>query len=72
MKMSQQEQLTSYLVAFIHGLQRANITDIVISPGSRSTPLALLFVENKQMDCYINIDGGCYNKLGKLSSGSIT
>ena len=56
MKMSQQEQLTSYLVAFIHGLQRANITDIVISPGSRSTPLALLFVENKQMDCYINID----------------
>lgn len=54
--MSHQEQLTNYLVAFIHGLQRANITDVVISPGSRSTPLALLFVENKQMDCYINID----------------
>ncbi|MCM3113442.1 2-succinyl-5-enolpyruvyl-6-hydroxy-3-cyclohexene-1-carboxylic-acid synthase [Lederbergia lenta] len=54
--MSDQEALTSYLAAFIEGLEQAGIKDVVISPGSRSTPLALLFAEHPNIDIYVNID----------------
>lgn len=54
--MIEQEVLTSYLAAFIEGLEEAGIKDVVISPGSRSTPLALLFAEHPDIDIYVNID----------------
>ncbi|MBS4208578.1 2-succinyl-5-enolpyruvyl-6-hydroxy-3-cyclohexene-1-carboxylic-acid synthase [Bacillus sp. FJAT-50079] len=54
--MKSQETLTNYLSAFIEGLEQAGVTDVVISPGSRSTPLALLFAEHPNMNVYVNID----------------
>lgn len=50
------EALTQYLVAFITGLVQSGVKDVVISPGSRSTPLALLFAEHRELQTYINID----------------
>ena len=54
--MKHQEALTSYLVAFIEGLVHAGIKDVVISPGSRSTPLAMLMAEHHELNIYPNID----------------
>ena len=54
--MNHQEAVTSYLVAFIEGLVHAGIKDVVISPGSRSTPLAILLAEHQDMQIYMNID----------------
>lgn len=54
--MSHQEALTKYLAAFITGLVQAGIKDVVISPGSRSTPLALMFSEHRDVKVYMNVD----------------
>ena len=54
--MNYQEALTKYLAAFISGLIQAGVKDVVISPGSRSTPLALLIAENRDLNVYIDID----------------
>ncbi|KRG16115.1 2-succinyl-5-enolpyruvyl-6-hydroxy-3-cyclohexene-1-carboxylic-acid synthase [Lederbergia galactosidilytica] len=51
-----QQALTEYLAAFITGLFQTGVRDVVISPGSRSTPLALLMVEHQELNTYINID----------------
>ena len=40
--MNHQETMTDYLMAFIEGLKNSGVEQAVISPGSRSTPLALL------------------------------
>ena len=40
--MNHQETMTDYLTAFIEGLKNSGVEQAVISPGSRSTPLALL------------------------------
>ncbi|MCJ8009499.1 2-succinyl-5-enolpyruvyl-6-hydroxy-3-cyclohexene-1-carboxylic-acid synthase [Lederbergia wuyishanensis] len=54
--MNHQEALTKYLAAFITGLVQAGIKDVVISPGSRSTPLALMFSEHRDVNVYMNVD----------------
>lgn len=54
--MNHQEALTEYLAAFVSGLVQAGVKDVVISPGSRSTPLALLIAENRDLNVYMNID----------------
>ncbi|MCP8967587.1 2-succinyl-5-enolpyruvyl-6-hydroxy-3-cyclohexene-1-carboxylic-acid synthase [Ectobacillus ponti] len=54
--MSYTEGLTYYLGAFADELVRLGIQDIVISPGSRSTPLALLFAEHEGMRTYLHVD----------------
>jgi len=54
--MSHQETLTKYLAAFITGLVQAGVKDVVISPGSRSTPLALMFQEHRNINVYMNVD----------------
>lgn len=51
-----QQALTEYLAAFITGLFQTGVRDVVISPGSRSTPLALLMVEHQEINTYIDID----------------
>ena len=54
--MTYQETMTESLSAFVSGLVSTGVKDVVISPGSRSTPLALLMAENRELDVYINID----------------
>lgn len=51
-----QQALTEYLAAFITGLFQTGVRDVVISPGSRSTPLALLMVEHQEINTFIDID----------------
>lgn len=54
--MNWQDTLTEYAAGFIEGLAQAGVKEVVISPGSRSTPLAMLFVEHKDTQVYMNID----------------
>lgn len=51
-----QEAMTSYLSAFIEELVQAGVKDAVISPGSRSTPLALLLAEHPTLKIHVDID----------------
>ncbi|WP_113927221.1 2-succinyl-5-enolpyruvyl-6-hydroxy-3-cyclohexene-1-carboxylic-acid synthase [Bacillus sp. P14.5] len=51
-----QKSLTEYLSAFIEELHASGVKKVVISPGSRSTPLALLFAKHPNVEVFINID----------------
>lgn len=48
--------LTAYISAFVDELVRSGVRDIVISPGSRSTPIAVLAAEHPQMDVRVVVD----------------
>ncbi len=50
------ETLTRYLANFIDELTHQGVKDVVISPGSRSTPLAMLAVDNKSIRDWILVD----------------
>src|SRR5699024_10596926 len=50
------ESLTRYIANFIDELSNQGVHDIVISPGSRSTPLAMLAVENKSIRDWVLVD----------------
>ncbi len=54
--MTHQEQLTVYLSAFIDELARAGVRQAIISPGSRSTPIAMLMAKHPSIDIQIQID----------------
>ena len=54
--MNHQEELTAFITSFVDELTRADVTDVVISPGSRSTPLAYCMAEHPDMNIHINID----------------
>ncbi|GAA0431092.1 2-succinyl-5-enolpyruvyl-6-hydroxy-3-cyclohexene-1-carboxylic-acid synthase [Virgibacillus sp. AGTR] len=54
--MNHTETLTRYTANFIDELANNGLTDAVISPGSRSTPLALTLAEHKQIKEWIIID----------------
>jgi 2-succinyl-5-enolpyruvyl-6-hydroxy-3-cyclohexene-1-carboxylate synthase len=54
--MSHQESLTAYLAAFVGELVQSGVTDVVVSPGSRSTPLALMMAEHPGLHIHIMID----------------
>lgn len=45
--------------AFIDELQRSGLRHAVICPGSRSTPLALLFAAHPEIRCWMHIDERC-------------
>ncbi|MGM0752763.1 MAG: 2-succinyl-5-enolpyruvyl-6-hydroxy-3-cyclohexene-1-carboxylic-acid synthase [Bacillota bacterium] len=51
-----QQNLTHYLTAFIEELVGNGVDEVVISPGSRSTPLALLFAHHPNVKTYVNVD----------------
>ncbi|PFA64036.1 2-succinyl-5-enolpyruvyl-6-hydroxy-3-cyclohexene-1-carboxylic-acid synthase [Bacillus sp. AFS015802] len=51
-----QQKLTDYLAAFVEELVGNGVDEVVISPGSRSTPLALLFAHHPAVKTYINVD----------------
>lgn len=48
--------LTIYTSALIDELAQIGLRTCVISPGSRSTPLALLMAEHTQLNTYVNVD----------------
>lgn len=50
------DSLTRYVASFVDELTRSGVEKVVISPGSRSTPLAILMAEHPKLSCYINID----------------
>jgi 2-succinyl-5-enolpyruvyl-6-hydroxy-3-cyclohexene-1-carboxylate synthase len=54
--MGHTENLTRYIAAFVQSLYQAGVNDVVISPGSRSTPLALTCAEHPEIDHWINLD----------------
>ncbi len=54
--MNENNALTTYVASFIDELVRVGVTTAVISPGSRSTPMAILMAEHPKMDVYVNID----------------
>lgn len=54
--MSYRDALTSYLSAFVNEMVYSGIEDVVISPGSRSTPLAMMMAEHPKLNVYINVD----------------
>lgn len=48
--------LSIYVTHFVDGLVRSGLRDVVISPGSRSTPLAMTFSEHEQVNKWMIID----------------
>lgn len=54
--MNHQEGLTAYIAAFVGELVHAGVNDIVISPGSRSTPIALVMAEHPELNLHIHVD----------------
>lgn len=54
--MKHTENLTRYTANFVDELYQAGVSDVVISPGSRSTPLALTFAEHPKIHHWVNMD----------------
>ncbi|GGH86031.1 2-succinyl-5-enolpyruvyl-6-hydroxy-3-cyclohexene-1-carboxylate synthase [Pullulanibacillus pueri] len=54
--MEHQEALTSFTAAFIDELAEQGVRDVVISPGSRSTPLAILIHAHPRLKGWMNVD----------------
>ncbi|WP_099351890.1 2-succinyl-5-enolpyruvyl-6-hydroxy-3-cyclohexene-1-carboxylic-acid synthase [Fredinandcohnia onubensis] len=50
------EALTRYVASFIDELVQVGVTEAIVSPGSRSTPMAILMAEHPDMNVTINID----------------
>ncbi len=48
--------MTSYLRHFIAGLKQGGVRQVVISPGSRSTPLALLVKHESDLQYFVAVD----------------
>ena len=54
--MSHQISLTTYIAAFIAELVQTGVEDVVISPGSRSTPIAMVMAEHSDLRVHIHVD----------------
>jgi 2-succinyl-5-enolpyruvyl-6-hydroxy-3-cyclohexene-1-carboxylate synthase len=54
--MNETDSFTQYVANFVDELVCSGVEKVVISPGSRSTPLAILMAEHPKLTCYINID----------------
>ncbi|WP_010678522.1 2-succinyl-5-enolpyruvyl-6-hydroxy-3-cyclohexene-1-carboxylic-acid synthase [Bacillus timonensis] len=50
------QALTRYVASFVDELVQVGVTEAVVSPGSRSTPMAILMAEHPKMNVTINID----------------
>lgn len=50
------EALTRYVAHFVDELVKSGLTDVVISPGSRSTPLAMTVCEHEGIKEWVMID----------------
>lgn len=54
--MNHTEILTRYTANFVDELSKSGITDAVISPGSRSTPMAMSLTEHPDLNQWVVID----------------
>ncbi|MFD2446530.1 2-succinyl-5-enolpyruvyl-6-hydroxy-3-cyclohexene-1-carboxylic-acid synthase [Bacillus sp. CGMCC 1.16607] len=54
--MNYQEALTAYTAAFVNELVLTGVRDVVVSPGSRSTPMAMMMAEHPDLKIHIQID----------------
>ncbi|MBT2738951.1 2-succinyl-5-enolpyruvyl-6-hydroxy-3-cyclohexene-1-carboxylic-acid synthase [Bacillus sp. ISL-7] len=54
--MNQQESLTAYIAAVVSELIFSGVTDVVVSPGSRSTPMAMIMAEHPDLKVHIHVD----------------
>ncbi|MBK3496114.1 2-succinyl-5-enolpyruvyl-6-hydroxy-3-cyclohexene-1-carboxylic-acid synthase [Viridibacillus sp. YIM B01967] len=54
--MSEKATLTSYVYKLVASLYGAGARDVVVSPGSRSTPLAYAFASSKEYNMYRQVD----------------
>lgn len=54
--MTNKEVLTNYVRRMTSALINAGVKAVVISPGSRSTPLAYAFVSTKELQVYTQVD----------------
>jgi 2-succinyl-5-enolpyruvyl-6-hydroxy-3-cyclohexene-1-carboxylate synthase len=50
------EAITRYVASFVDELVQVGVTEAIVSPGSRSTPMAILMAEHPDMNVTINID----------------
>ena len=54
--MDQGKIISEYVGAFVDELVRCGVNQVVINPGSRSTPLALLIAEHPRMKVWMHVD----------------
>ena len=54
--MNDREVLTNYVYKMVAALMQNGVRDVVISPGSRSTPLAYAFASTKSLNVYRQVD----------------
>ncbi|GBF12259.1 2-succinyl-5-enolpyruvyl-6-hydroxy-3-cyclohexene-1-carboxylic-acid synthase [Tepidibacillus sp. HK-1] len=50
------EAMTYYLASFVDELARLGVCDAVVSPGSRSTPIAILMAEHSRIKVWMHAD----------------
>lgn len=51
--------LSVYVAAFLDELVRSDVKHIVVSPGSRSTPIAMVAAEHPDLHVWLNVDERC-------------
>lgn len=75
--MGKQQELGIYIGSFFDELMRAGVRDVVISPGSRSTPLAMVAYEahvrlGATFNIYVDVDerGAAFFALGLAKASS--
>ena len=54
--MNHQQALTTYIASFVSELVQSGVTDVVVSPGSRSTPIAMVLAEHPDLQLHIHVD----------------
>jgi 2-succinyl-5-enolpyruvyl-6-hydroxy-3-cyclohexene-1-carboxylate synthase len=54
--MNHQQALTTYIASFVSELVQSGVTDVVVSPGSRSTPIAMVLAEHPDLQLHIVVD----------------
>ncbi|WP_053360373.1 2-succinyl-5-enolpyruvyl-6-hydroxy-3-cyclohexene-1-carboxylic-acid synthase [Bacillus sp. FJAT-27251] len=54
--MNHQQSLTKYLASFVGEMVNSGITDVVVSPGSRSTPIAMVMAEHPGLNLHVHVD----------------
>jgi 2-succinyl-5-enolpyruvyl-6-hydroxy-3-cyclohexene-1-carboxylate synthase len=68
--MNHQESLTAYTAAFVAELVQTGVTEAVVSPGSRSTPMAMVMAEHPGLNVHIHVDerSAAFFALGKAKA----